>query len=173
MTCCASGDRFAAFDIVLTQRGRGRWKWSVRGSNGCALMCGSERSRSEARYKAERALFLLLCASASRVAKLPLEEDVQRVPRWARTHEHQIFKRIAQLLPGANDAEPRSSLCARIGKNLPRTRGSAVVTGPTNGHDNISFTSFFTRRQRHPSDRGLEASARDVGCPSREPRRKN
>ena len=84
MTCSAGKDRFAAFDIVLTPRGRGRWKWSVRGSNGRPLMCGSERSRSEARYRAERALFLLLCASASRVAKLLLEEDFQRIPRWGK-----------------------------------------------------------------------------------------
>jgi hypothetical protein len=81
MTCGANDDRFATFDIVLKQRGRGRWKWSVRTTDGHALMCGSECSRGGARYKAERALFLLLCASASRVATLPLEEVVRRAPR--------------------------------------------------------------------------------------------
>jgi hypothetical protein len=73
-------DRFAAFDIVLKRRGRGRWKWSVRTTDGHTVMCGSERSRAGARYKAERALFLLLCASASRLPKLPLEpSDVRAV----------------------------------------------------------------------------------------------
>jgi len=59
-------DRYAAYDIVLKQRGRGRWKWAVCGADGEAVMSGSECSRATARYKAERALFLLLCASATR-----------------------------------------------------------------------------------------------------------
>jgi hypothetical protein len=80
MTCGPSDDRFATFDIVLKQRGRGRWKWSVRTTDGYAVMCGSECSRGGARYKAERALFLLLCASAARVPTLPLEEVVRRLP---------------------------------------------------------------------------------------------
>jgi hypothetical protein len=46
-------------------------------------MCGSECSRGGARYEAERALFLLLCASASRFPKLPLEPS-DRVRRAAR-----------------------------------------------------------------------------------------
>jgi hypothetical protein len=76
-------DRFAAFDIVLKRRGRGRWKWSVRTTDGHTVMCGSECSRAGARYKAERALFLLLCAGASRLPKLPLEPSdlVRRPPR--------------------------------------------------------------------------------------------
>ena len=81
MTCRASDDRFPAFDIVLKQRGRGRWKWSVHTTEGDALMYGSEVSRGGARYKAERALFLLLCASAGRAAKLPLDEENVRPPR--------------------------------------------------------------------------------------------
>lgn len=71
MNCQPSDDRFAAFDVVLKRRGRGRWKWSVSPSDGHSLMRGSERSRNAARYKAQRALFLLLCASASRVARFP------------------------------------------------------------------------------------------------------
>jgi hypothetical protein len=90
VTCRARDDRFVAFDIVLKQRGRGRWKWSVCRTDGQALMCGSECSRVGARYKAERALFILLCANASRAAKLPLEEVVRRTRRRGqRTHAHQ------------------------------------------------------------------------------------
>jgi hypothetical protein len=73
VTCRTDDDRFATFDIVLKRRGRGRWKWSVRATDGLVVMGGSECSRGGARYKAERALFLLLCASASRFPKLPLE----------------------------------------------------------------------------------------------------
>jgi hypothetical protein len=58
-------DRFAGYDIMLKQRGRSRWKWAVCAAGGEVVMSGSEWSRSAARYKAERALFDLLCASAS------------------------------------------------------------------------------------------------------------
>ncbi len=52
-------------------------------------MGGSECSRGGARYKAERALFLLLCASASRLPKLPLEPSdlVRRASRSKSTSE--------------------------------------------------------------------------------------
>lgn len=62
----AADDGYTAFDIVLKRRGRGRWNWSVRTADGHAVMYGSESSRGRARYQAARALFLLLCASASR-----------------------------------------------------------------------------------------------------------
>ena len=75
MTCATGDDRFAAFDIVLRRRGRGRWKWSVLTTEGHAVMCGSECTRAGARYKAERALFLLLCTSAARLPRLSLEEE--------------------------------------------------------------------------------------------------
>lgn len=71
MTSRTGDDRFATFDIVLKRRGRGRWKWSVRTTDGHAVMCGSECSRAGARYKAERAVFRL-CASASRLPSVAL-----------------------------------------------------------------------------------------------------
>ncbi|POA77402.1 hypothetical protein C1883_32115, partial [Pseudomonas protegens] len=64
------GDQFATFDLLLKRRGRGRWKWSVCAAGGQAVMSGSECTRAGARYKAERALFLLLCAGASRVSQM-------------------------------------------------------------------------------------------------------
>jgi len=63
-------DHYADYDIVLRQRGRGRWKWAVCGAGGEALMSGSECSRAAARYKAERALLLLLSATAARKASV-------------------------------------------------------------------------------------------------------
>lgn len=64
MTRRTGDERFAAFDIALKRRGRGRWKWYVRTTDGQTVMCGSEYSRGGARYKAQRALFLLLRAGA-------------------------------------------------------------------------------------------------------------
>jgi hypothetical protein len=72
MTSRADDDGFAPFDILLKRRGRGRWKWRVCGAGEKVLMSGSECSRAGARYKAERALFLLLCASASRLSNAPV-----------------------------------------------------------------------------------------------------
>jgi hypothetical protein len=53
------------FEFALRKRGRTRWVWRVRNSAGRTIMDGWETSRVEARYKAERALFLLLLASPS------------------------------------------------------------------------------------------------------------
>ena len=75
MTCRTGDERFAAFDIALKRRGRGRWKWYVRTTDGQTVMCGSECSRGGARYKAQRALFLLLRAGA---LGIPGEKGVQR-----------------------------------------------------------------------------------------------
>jgi hypothetical protein len=82
VTCRTGDERFAAFDIVLKRRGRSRWKWSVCTTDGHTVMCGSECSCGGARYKAERALFLLLRAGALRIPKLPLEPSdlVRRSP---------------------------------------------------------------------------------------------
>ena len=66
MTSPDGEDGFAGFDVVLKRRGRSRWKWAVCTAAGEVVMSGSESSRAGARYKAERALFLLLCASRVR-----------------------------------------------------------------------------------------------------------
>ena len=63
-------DCYAEYDILLKPRGRGRRKWAVSNAAGQAAMSGSECSRAAARYKAERALFLLLSASVSRKASV-------------------------------------------------------------------------------------------------------
>jgi hypothetical protein len=72
------------FEFVLRKRGRTRWEWRVCNSAGRAIMHGWETSRAEARYKAERALFLLLlAASSSRATQLKSSAQPNR-PR-ART----------------------------------------------------------------------------------------
>lgn len=56
----ADDEGYACHHIVVKQLGRGRWKWAVCGPDGEAIMWGSECSRAAARYKSERALFLVL-----------------------------------------------------------------------------------------------------------------
>ncbi|MDH2383614.1 hypothetical protein [Bradyrhizobium sp. CER78] len=143
-----TGDgRFAAFDIVLKRRGRGRWKWAVCGSGGHAIMCGSECSQAGARYKAQRALFLLLCASASRLSELPPEpsdpspraapaisrvrarrpEDritIEGLRRKSRT----LSENIAKHRP-AHAAVAASAAMARLSARRSRRRSSD--TGPS------------------------------------------
>jgi hypothetical protein len=53
------------FEFFVTQRSR-RWKWRVCDSARNVLMEGRENSRPAARYRAERALFLLLLATCKR-----------------------------------------------------------------------------------------------------------
>ena len=50
------------FEVTLRKRGRTRWEWRVSNSTGREIMRGWETSRPAARYKGERALFLLLLA---------------------------------------------------------------------------------------------------------------
>jgi hypothetical protein len=66
-SCSRRDEGFARFEIVL-KRGRNRWRWHVRTPAG-EVVNGSDRSRAGARYRAERALFVLLSASASRLSK--------------------------------------------------------------------------------------------------------
>jgi hypothetical protein len=50
------------FELATRKRGRTRWEWRVCDSTGRAIMNGWETSHLAARYRAERALFLLLLA---------------------------------------------------------------------------------------------------------------
>lgn len=63
--CSAMPDRFAIFDIALARRSRG-WTWRVCTSKETTVMSGRENSRAAARYKAARALFLILLAAPYR-----------------------------------------------------------------------------------------------------------
>ena len=50
----------AMFEVVLRKRGRTRWQWRVCDRAGKVIMEGFEDSRPAAKYRGERALFLLL-----------------------------------------------------------------------------------------------------------------
>jgi hypothetical protein len=55
------------FEFALTYR-RLRWRWCLRDRSGRVVMQGREKSRAEARYQSERALFLMLLATCRRVS---------------------------------------------------------------------------------------------------------
>ena len=127
MTCRTGDDRFTAFDIVLKRRGRSRWKWSVRTTDGHTVMCGSECSRGGARYKAERALFLLLCASASRFPRLAMEPpNLVRQAARQRKSAHQRF--IGRLIaPGGPNSDHHRS-CRDLAATFPICRSATDAT---------------------------------------------
>ena len=55
------------FEAMLKKRGR-LWRWSIYTAEGRVVMQGADSRRTSARYKANRALFLmLLCAPYSHV----------------------------------------------------------------------------------------------------------
>jgi len=54
--------QYSIFESTLKKRGR-RWRWRVGTVQGEVVMEGSENSRAAARYKSDRALFLLLLSA--------------------------------------------------------------------------------------------------------------
>jgi len=58
----AMPNQLPVFELLLKKRGR-LWRWYVCTTEGQVVMHGKENSRPAAKYKADRALFLmLLCA---------------------------------------------------------------------------------------------------------------
>jgi hypothetical protein len=55
-------NHYSSFEATLKKRGR-MWRWCVCTVQGELVMKGSEKSRA-ARYKSDRALFLLLLSAA-------------------------------------------------------------------------------------------------------------
>jgi hypothetical protein len=58
-------DQFPVFEVFLNKRRRA-WRWRVCTTAGDVVMRGSESSRPAAKYKADRALFLLLMSAPYR-----------------------------------------------------------------------------------------------------------
>jgi len=65
----AMPDQFPVFEEVLKKRRR-TWRWHVCTTEGNVVMEGSESSRPAAKYKADRALFLLLLSAPYRSTRL-------------------------------------------------------------------------------------------------------
>src|SRR5258707_10795613 len=65
----AMPDQFPIFEKVLKKRSR-TWRWRVCTTEGDVVIQGSESSRPAAKYKADRALFLLLLSAPYRSIRL-------------------------------------------------------------------------------------------------------
>ena len=48
---------FTMFEVVIIEHGPTRWEWQVCNSDGMQIMQGQEKTRAEARYQGNRALF--------------------------------------------------------------------------------------------------------------------
>ncbi|TWA93881.1 hypothetical protein FBZ96_109332 [Bradyrhizobium stylosanthis] len=57
---------FPIFEMSLARQRRGKWTWSVSIVQGTVVMRGRESSRPAAKYRAERALFMLLLTAPYR-----------------------------------------------------------------------------------------------------------
>jgi hypothetical protein len=69
-------DQFPVFELLVKKRGR-IWRWSVCTTEGAVVMDGSESSRPAAKYKAARALFLLLLSAPYQSIRLSRADDVR------------------------------------------------------------------------------------------------
>jgi len=58
-----NGKLFAMLEVNLIDRGRKGWDWEVAQEPGIVLAHGRQKTRSAAKYQAERALFQLLTIS--------------------------------------------------------------------------------------------------------------
>jgi hypothetical protein len=52
------------FEVVITKRKPMKWEWQVCNRDGITVMRGWEHTRHAAKYRGDRALFLLLAAAA-------------------------------------------------------------------------------------------------------------
>jgi hypothetical protein len=50
------------FEVVIIERGPTHWEWQVCDRDGLQIMQGREKTRAEARYQGNRALFSLLAS---------------------------------------------------------------------------------------------------------------
>jgi hypothetical protein len=69
-------DQLPVFELALTKRGR-TWRWRVCTTEGAVVMQGSEGSRPAAKYKADRALFLLLLSAPYRSIRLSTPRSLE------------------------------------------------------------------------------------------------
>jgi len=53
-------------DVLITERSRTKWEWRVCDRYGTTIMGGFESTRSAAKYRGIRALFLLLASGSDR-----------------------------------------------------------------------------------------------------------
>jgi len=54
------------FEVLIIERSPSRWEWRVCDRHGTTIMNGFENTRPAAKYKGDRALFILLASSWDR-----------------------------------------------------------------------------------------------------------
>jgi len=59
------------FDVVIIKRASAKWEWQVCDRQGTILMHGWEDTRRAAKYRGNRALFLLLAAGTYEPPETP------------------------------------------------------------------------------------------------------
>jgi len=96
-------DQFPVFEELLKKRRR-TWRWRVCTTEGDVVMQGSESSRPAAKYKADRALFLLLLSAPYRlVPNKTVHVAVKQGRRWWQSSPS----------GGARTAPPSAPKCTR------------------------------------------------------------
>jgi hypothetical protein len=70
MNLCGNGTRgpaaAAMYELIIIKHSQTKWEWQVCDNKGNVRRQGFERNRRVAKYRGERALFLLLAARAPR-----------------------------------------------------------------------------------------------------------
>ena len=59
------------FEVEIIKRRPTKWEWRVRDTKGTILMHGVETSRRAAKYRGDRALFMLLATGSYGPPELP------------------------------------------------------------------------------------------------------
>jgi hypothetical protein len=79
-------DQFRIFERHLKKRGR-LWRWRLCTTGGTVVMHGTETSRIAAKYKADRALFLLLLCAPYQSTR-PSDRRGSGDDRFGRSRSH-------------------------------------------------------------------------------------
>jgi hypothetical protein len=72
----AMRDQFPVFEQVLKKRGR-VWRWCVQTIEGQVVMQGTESKKPAAKYKADRAFFLMLFCTPYQSARWSDRDDTE------------------------------------------------------------------------------------------------
>ena len=93
------------FEVVLTYRRR-KWEWQVCDRLGQAILLGLESTRAEAKYQAERGLFLLLMGTRPTTAT---RRKVFRCVRSPYARNNGRKQTLPMVRTGTNATDPASA----------------------------------------------------------------
>ena len=64
------------FEVIVDKRSQSRWDWRVCDRAGRTVMSGRERTRNDAKYRGERALFQLLLQYRPKLQSPPNKREL-------------------------------------------------------------------------------------------------